>query len=53
VTTLTVYLSDRGSRLVRRYRALLIRVRLTFALGDDPRSIYSGAYLTVVRAPVR
>ena len=50
VTTLTVHLSDRGSRLLRRYRALLIRIQLNTRL-DDPRIAAGGAYLTRLRAP--
>jgi hypothetical protein len=50
ITTLTVHLSDRGSRLLRRYRALLIRIQLNTRL-DDPRIAAAGAYLTRVRAP--
>lgn len=50
VTTITVYLNDRGSRLVRRYRSLLIRIRLDTHL-EDPRSAVWSAYLTRLRAP--
>jgi hypothetical protein len=50
VTTLTVHLTDRGSRLLRRYRALLIRIHLNTRL-DDPRFAAAGAYLTRLRAP--
>jgi hypothetical protein len=50
VTTLTVHLTDRGSRLLRRYRALLIRIHLNTRL-DDPRIAAAGAYLTRLRAP--
>jgi hypothetical protein len=50
VTTLTVYLSDRGSRLLRRYRKLLIRIRLDTRV-NDPRFAAAGAYLTRLRAP--
>jgi RTX calcium-binding nonapeptide repeat (4 copies) len=49
VTTLTVHLTDRGSRLLRRYRALLIRIQLNTRL-DDPRVAAGGAYLTRLRA---
>jgi hypothetical protein len=45
-----VYLNDRGSRLLRRYRSLLIRIRLDTRL-EDPRSAVWGAYLTRLRAP--
>jgi hypothetical protein len=50
VTTLTVHLTDRGSRLLRRYRALLIRIHLNTRV-DDPRIAAAGAYLTRLRAP--
>jgi hypothetical protein len=50
VTTTTVYLNDRGSRLLRRYRSLLIRIRLDTRL-EDPRSAVWSAYLTRLRAP--
>jgi hypothetical protein len=53
VTTLTVHLSDRGSRLLRRYRSLLIRISLKKVSPDDPRIREgpTGAYLTRLRAP--
>jgi RTX calcium-binding nonapeptide repeat (4 copies) len=51
VTTMTVFLSDRGSRLLRRYRSLLIRIRLDTGL-EDPRSTVWGAYLTRLRVPM-
>jgi hypothetical protein len=50
VTTTTVYLNGRGSRLLRRYRSLLIRIRLDTHL-EDPRSAVWSAYLTRLRAP--
>jgi Ca2+-binding RTX toxin-like protein len=50
VTTLTVHLTDRGSRLLRRHRALLIRIHLNTRL-DAPRIAAAGAYLTRLRAP--
>jgi RTX calcium-binding nonapeptide repeat (4 copies) len=50
VATLTVHLTDRGGRLLRRYRALLIRIHLNTRL-DDPRIAAGGAYLTRLRAP--
>jgi hypothetical protein len=50
VTTLTVDLNDRGSRLLRRYRALLIRIELNTRVGE-PRIAATGAYLTRLRAP--
>jgi Ca2+-binding RTX toxin-like protein len=50
VTTLTVHLSDRGSRLLRRYRGLVIRIHLDTRL-DDPRFRAAGEYLTRLRAP--
>lgn len=50
VTTLNVHLTDRGSRLLRRYRALLIRIQLNTRL-DEPRIAAGGAYLTRLRAP--
>jgi RTX calcium-binding nonapeptide repeat (4 copies) len=50
VTTVSVHLTDRGSRLLRRYRALLIRIQLSTRL-DDPRIAAGGAYLTRLRAP--
>jgi len=48
-TTLTVNLSDRGSRLLRRYRDLLIRIQLAFPM-DDPRQTLTSGYLTRLRA---
>jgi RTX calcium-binding nonapeptide repeat (4 copies) len=48
-TTLTAHLSARGSRVLRRYRTLLIRIRMTGL--DDSGSGVSGAYLTRLRAP--
>jgi Ca2+-binding RTX toxin-like protein len=51
VTTLTVHLNDRGSRLLRRYGDLLIRIHLNTRV-DDPRIAAAGAYLTRLRAPV-
>jgi hypothetical protein len=50
VTTLTVHLSDRGGRLLRRYRSLLIRISLMKVSPDDPIGP-AGAYLTRLRAP--
>jgi RTX calcium-binding nonapeptide repeat (4 copies) len=50
VTTVTVYLSARGSHLLRRYRTLLIRIHLDTAVGD-PTIAAAGAYLTRLRAP--
>jgi RTX calcium-binding nonapeptide repeat (4 copies) len=50
ITTLTVHLTDRGSRLLRRYRALLIRIHLNTRV-DDPTIAAEGAYLTRLRAP--
>lgn len=50
ITTLTVHLTDRGSRLLRRYRALLIRIRLN-TRQDEPGIAAEGAYLTHLRAP--
>ena len=50
VTTLTVHLSARGSRLLRRYRTLLVRIELNTRV-DDPRIAAAGAYLTRLRAP--
>jgi hypothetical protein len=51
VTTLTVHLNDRGSRLLRHYGDLLIRIHLNTRV-DDPRIAAAGAYLTRLRAPV-
>jgi RTX calcium-binding nonapeptide repeat (4 copies) len=53
LTTLTVQLSARGSRLLRRYRSLLIRISLTNVIPDEPRfrAAHPGAYLTRLRAP--
>ena len=53
VTTLTVHLSGRGSRLLRRHRSLLIRISLKKVIPDDPRVSEgpAGAYLTRLRAP--
>ena len=50
VTTLTVHLSSRGSRLLRRYRSLLVRIALDIDFSNDPRSRFGGAYLTRLRA---
>jgi hypothetical protein len=50
VTTVTVHLRARGSRLLRRYRTLLIRIHLDTAVGD-PTIAAAGAYLTRLRAP--
>jgi hypothetical protein len=49
ITTLTVNLTDRGSRLLRRYRALLIRIHLN--IRDEHGIAAEGAYLTRLRAP--
>jgi hypothetical protein len=46
-----VHLSDRGGRLLRRYRALLIRIHLKIVRSDDPNIRAAGAYLTRLRAP--
>jgi hypothetical protein len=51
VTTLTVHLSGRGSRLLRRYGTLLIRIQLDIVSPNDPRSRAAGSYLTRLRAP--
>jgi hypothetical protein len=53
VMTLTAYLSDRGVRLLRRYRSLLIRISLKKVSPDDPRVREgpAGAFLTRLRAP--
>jgi hypothetical protein len=53
LTTLTVQLSARGSRLLRRHRSLLIRISLTNVVPDEPRfrAADPGAYLTRLRAP--
>jgi hypothetical protein len=51
ITTLTVQLSARGSRLLRRYRSLLVRISLTNVIPDQPRFRAAGAYLTRLRAP--
>jgi hypothetical protein len=53
VTTLTVHLSRRGSRLLRRYRSLLVRIDLDIVHPNEPppRSVIGGAYLTRLRAP--
>ena len=51
LTTLTVQLSARGSRLLRRHRSLLIRISLTYFIPDQPRSRTAGAYLTRLSAP--
>jgi RTX calcium-binding nonapeptide repeat (4 copies) len=51
VTTLTVHLSDRGSRLLRRYKGLLIRIHLEVAQSGHPDFAAAGAYLTRLRAP--
>jgi hypothetical protein len=50
ITTLTVHLTERGSRLLRRYRVLLIRIHLDTRV-DDPTIRAAGAYLTRLRAP--
>ena len=51
VATITVHLTDRGSRLLRRYRALLIRISLKIVRSDEPRFPHTGGYLTRLRAP--
>jgi Ca2+-binding RTX toxin-like protein len=51
LTTLTVQLSARGSRLLRRHRSLLVRISLTNFIPDQPRFRSAGAYLTRLRAP--
>ena len=51
ITTLTVHLNDRGSRLLRRHRALLIRMSLKIVRSDEPRFPHTGGYLTRLRAP--
>ena len=53
VTTLTVHLSRRGSRLLRRYRSLLVHIDLDIVHPNEPppRSVFGGAYLTRLRAP--
>jgi hypothetical protein len=53
VTTLTLHLSRRGSRILRRYRSLLVRIELDIEFANDPRSVFGGAYLTRLRAPAR
>jgi hypothetical protein len=53
VTTLTVHLSDRGTRLLRRHRALLVRISLKIVRSDEPRFPHEGGYLTRLRAPAR
>jgi Ca2+-binding RTX toxin-like protein len=45
---LTAHLSERGGRLLRRYRSLLVRISLT---GTGALSEGGGAYLTRLRAP--
>jgi hypothetical protein len=49
VPPLTVRLSDRGSRLLRRHGTLLIRIRLN-APSDGGTGLW-GAYLTRLRVP--
>jgi RTX calcium-binding nonapeptide repeat (4 copies) len=49
IPTLTMHLSKRGSRLLRRHRSLLIRIRLN-APPDSGSGLW-GAYLTRLRAP--
>jgi RTX calcium-binding nonapeptide repeat (4 copies) len=51
LTTLTVQLSSRGSRLLRRHRSLLIRISLTNFIPSDPKFRAAGAYLTRLCAP--
>jgi hypothetical protein len=51
VPTLTVHLSERGSRLLRRHRTLLIRIRLN--VSSDSMGDGWGGYLTRLRAPRR
>jgi Ca2+-binding RTX toxin-like protein len=48
-TTLTVRLSGRGSRLLRRYHSLLVRIGLN--VSTDSAGGFWGAYLTRLRAP--
>lgn len=49
IPTLTMHLSKRGSRLLRRHLTLLIRIRLN-APSDSLSGLW-GAYLTRLRAP--
>jgi hypothetical protein len=51
VSTLTVHLSRRGSRLLRRHSSLLVRIELDIDRSDDPRVAAGGAYLTRLRVP--
>jgi RTX calcium-binding nonapeptide repeat (4 copies) len=51
LTTLTVQLAARGSRLLRRHRSLLVRISLTNVIPDQPGFTAAGAYLTRLRAP--
>lgn len=53
VTTFTVHLSARGTRVLRRFRSLLVRISLKKVSPDDPRVAEGpgGAYLTRLRAP--
>ena len=53
ITTLTVHLTDRGSRLLRRYGALLVRIHLNIRQEFEnlPPITGEGAYLTRLRAP--
>ena len=51
IPTLTMHLSKRGSRLLRRHRTLLIRIRLN-APSDDLSGLW-GAYLTRLRGHQR
>jgi Ca2+-binding RTX toxin-like protein len=53
VTSLTLNLSDRGARLLRRYRELLIRIRLNIVREDHPEFVTEGQYITRLRAPAR
>jgi RTX calcium-binding nonapeptide repeat (4 copies) len=50
-TTLTVHLSDLGTRLLRRHGSLLVRIELDIDYPNDPRVVLEGAYLTRLRAP--
>ena len=50
-TTLTVHLSDRGTRVLRRYGSLLVRIELDIDYPNDPMVVIGGAYLTRLRAP--
>ena len=51
LATVTAHLSRRGSRILRRYPTLLVRIQLDITPSNDPTARMEGAYLTRLRAP--